>query len=236
MLKKKREKPTEILIDNKKVRFSDAPWADSLHTITIGGVGGIGSWVSLFLARIGHTLNLFDMDSIDETNMAGQLYSISQIGVNKAEAIKTNIANFCGEENVVMVNTMFDENSNVSPIMFSCFDNMAARELMFNKWKAQENRVIFIDGRMLAEVGNVFIVLPGDEEKYQKTLFADSEVKDAPCSFKATSHCGAFIASIMVSALNNHLANLKFPNIRELDFQIDFELPLLLVTNTCRDV
>ncbi len=62
-------KEVKKTVDNKKVRFSDASWANSLQHIVVGGVGGIGSYVSFFLSRIGHTLYLYDMDSIDETNM-----------------------------------------------------------------------------------------------------------------------------------------------------------------------
>ena len=85
-------------IDNRKIRFSDAPWANSPQHIVVGGVGGIGSWASMYLARIGHLLYMYDMDKIDETNMGGQLYKLSQIGTNKAVAMMQNIKEFCGED------------------------------------------------------------------------------------------------------------------------------------------
>jgi len=86
---------------------------------------------------------------------------------------------------------------------------------------------------MLAETGMVFLVQKGQEDQYRAEIFADSEVEDAPCSFKATSHCGSFIASLMVAGLNNYLAN-RYINadIRSMDFRIDFELPLLNVQAT----
>lgn len=219
----------EKKIDNKKARFSDADWLDP-QEIIIGGVGGIGSWVAMFLARIGHELYLFDDDDIDETNMAGQLYRINQIGLNKAQATKDNIQIFTGNNSVEVLGR-YTEDSLVSPIIFSCFDNMAARKLMFEKWAQQENREIFIDGRMLAETGMVYCVLKGQEEDYRSELFEDSEVAEAPCSFKATSHCGAFIGSVMVSSLNNYLTNKKLgADIRVIQFRTDFELPLMMLT------
>jgi len=225
--KKKVEK-----IDNRKVRFSDAPWAKSQQHIVVGGVGGIGSWTSLYLARIGHNLYMYDMDVIDETNMGGQLYGISQIGTNKAVAAVENIKTFCGDDANVKAFERYDKKTgSVTPVMMSCFDNMAARKLMFEKWAAYDKREVFIDGRMLAEVGMVYTVEKGQEEEYRKSLFDDSEVEEAPCSFKSTSHCGALIGTLMVASLNNYLANKANGNDnREVPFKTDFELPIMSVS------
>jgi molybdopterin/thiamine biosynthesis adenylyltransferase len=229
--KTKKEKMAKEKADNRKVRFSDAPWANSPQHIVVGGVGGIGSWASLYLARIGHLLYMYDMDRIDETNMGGQLYQISQIGMNKAEAAAANIKAFCGDDASVKTYERYTEEEGfVTPVMFSCFDNMAARKAMFDKWANYDKREAFIDGRMLAEVGMVYLVQKGQEEEYRKTLFDDAEVEEAPCSFKATSHCGGFIGAKMVSALNNYLANKAsgFDD-RIVPFKSDFELPLMMV-------
>lgn len=218
-------------IDNRKVRFSDAPWANATQHIVVGGVGGIGSWAALYLARVGHNLYMYDMDIIDETNMGGQLYSIAQIGRNKAVATKENIHAFCGDDaNVTVFERYQEEDGLTTPVVFSCFDNMAARKLMFEKWAAYDKRELFVDGRMLAEVGMVFVVQKGQEDAYRETLFDDSEVEEAPCSFKSTSHCGALIGSLMISGLNNYLANKTAGNMdRLIPFKTDFALPMMYV-------
>lgn len=217
--------------DKKKTRFSDAPWYQvGPQEVIIGGTGGIGSWLSMFLARIGHNLYLFDDDTIDETNMGGQLYKISQIGSNKAEATNNNIYDFTGQTNVEIMGR-YTEESLSSPIVFSCFDNMATRKLMFEKWAAQEDRRVFIDGRMEAETGMVFCVVKGQEDQYRAELFDDTEVEEAPCSFKATSHCGAFIGSVMTMVFNNFLTNEKEGfDLRIVQFRTDFEMPLMTLT------
>lgn len=218
-------------IDNRKVRFSDAPWAKAIQHIVVGGVGGIGSWAAMYLARVGHNLYMYDMDTIDETNMGGQLYSIAQIGRNKAVATKENIHAFCGDDaNVTVYEKYTEEGGMTTPVVFSCFDNMAARRLMFEKWAAYDKRELFVDGRMLAEVGMVYVVQKGQEDAYLETLFEDSEVEEAPCSFKSTSHCGALIGSLMISGLNNYLANKTQGNEdRWIPFKTDFALPMMYV-------
>ncbi len=107
---------------------------------------------------------------------------------------------------------------------------MEARKTMFNKWREDEDRELFVDGRNLAEVGNVFIVRKGQEEEYEKYLFDDSEIEDAPCSFKATSHCSALIASLMVSGMNNYISNkLSGFDDKVVPFVTNFELPLFSI-------
>jgi len=217
----------EAKVNEKHKRFSGADWYNGEHRdIVVGGAGGIGSWVCLFLSRIGHSLYIFDNDVIDESNMAGQFYRIGQIGVNKAQATMNNIRDFSGSNGGDCAE-LYDKDSETSPIVFSCFDNMAARKLMFEKWAEQEDRELFVDGRMLAEVGMVYAVEKGNEEAYRTQLFSDNEVIEADCSFKATSHCGALIGSMMVGALNNYISNKNNgAEIRVVPFRTDFELPI----------
>jgi hypothetical protein len=119
----------------------------------------------------------------------------------------------------------YTSDSAISPIMFSCFDNMQARKDMFANWRSDSGRELFIDGRMTAETGEIYFITKGREEAYEKTLFNDDEVEDLPCSFKATSHNGAMIASQMVSGLNNYLANKSLEiDIRDVPFKLQYML------------
>lgn len=217
----------KINIDISKSRFSDAPWFNNPQEIVVGGAGGIGSWVALFLARIGHSLILYDNDVIEEVNLAGQFYGKKQINKNKAVATAENIS-FFAPTSVQVLGEYTASSGLVSDIMFSCFDSIKARKLMFEAWKENPDRIAFIDGRMLAEDGQVFCVTPATETEYEQHLFDDSEVQDAPCSFKATSHCGALIASLMVNCLNSILTNLAYEEeIRPVNFQSSFCLSLM---------
>ena len=120
--------------------------------------------------------------------------------------------------------------------MFSAFDNMKARKLMFEKWCLQEDRELFLDGRMLAETGMIFAVLPGQEDKYREELFDDAEVEDAPCSLKATSHCGALLGVLLTNALNSYVGNKSMDaDIRILPFRYDFELPFFTFNEITND-
>tara|TARA_R100000908_G_C3732712_1_gene131564 strand:- start:315 stop:1052 length:738 start_codon:yes stop_codon:yes gene_type:complete len=222
----------EINLNPRHARFSDLMWYDSNNPphALVGGVGGIGSWLSFLLGRMGCHLYLFDNDEIDETNMGGQLYQPSQIGMTKVEAAHLNIYNFTGNSDIETF-SKYTEESEFCPITFSCFDNMKSRKIMFDIWaNSHDGNGIFIDGRMLAESFQIYAVLPGSEDKYRETLFDDSEVEEQPCSAKATSHTAAMISSMMVGIFTNYLSNIKTEmNIREVPFFTSFETHLLML-------
>lgn len=202
-----------VKIDVKKSRFRDALWFDKLDSfnvpIIIGGAGGIGSWLALFLSRVISSKTpviIYDFDSVEEINIAGQLYKISDIGKRKTDAVVQVVKDFSGYGSMIVQNERYDEKSLAGPIMFSAFDNMKARKDMFRNWKseaAKDSRAIFIDGRLLAEQLQVFFVTPERAVLYEKYLFDDSEVPDTSCSYKQTSHFAAIIAAKMVQGFTN---------------------------------
>jgi molybdopterin/thiamine biosynthesis adenylyltransferase len=190
-------------------RFKDLSWFDTDYDLTIGGAGGIGSWTAFLLGRIGYRLFIYDFDNIERHNLGGQLFNLNQVNMNKVDALAQNIKDFSENIDVQAINQKLDENSIISDYCFSCFDNMEARKIMFEKWKSSDTRKIFIDGRMNCEQFQIFTVIPGREEEYEKSLFDDSEVEEQLCTMKATSHCAATIAGFMTSIFTNYIANEK---------------------------
>lgn len=221
-------------VDQKRVRFSDAHWYNSKEKLDISiiGLGGIGSYLAYFLSRIGdHNFYIYDYDTIDETNMAGQFYPTSAIGENKVRACTDNMIGYSG----VIPNEMgkFTKDSMVTPYMFSPLDNMDVRELAFNKWVEEYgtlDEALFVDCRMLMESLEVYFVTKDRIEDYRKELFPDAEIEEAPCSAKATSHCGAMCASLAVAGFTNYLSNLYTDtDIREVPFKLRVDLPFISI-------
>jgi len=140
-------------VNQRTVRFSDAPWYIPKVPVLIGGAGGIGSWLSVLLARQDLDLYIYDFDSLELSNLSGQMYYSTQVGSTKVEALSDNIFNFTGN-NCTVYNERYDENSMANPIVFSAFDNMKARKVMFEKWlelalseRYINKACVFIDGR-----------------------------------------------------------------------------------------
>lgn len=64
----------------------------SESSVTVCGLGGLGSNIAISLARIGvGKLHLIDFDRVDISNLNRQQYAADQIGLPKTEALKSNI-------------------------------------------------------------------------------------------------------------------------------------------------
>ena len=197
-------------------RFKGAEWFDYLrnHDVIIGGAGGIGSWLSLLLARIGCNIYIFDPDLFEAHNMSGQLVQKSDLNKMKAGVAKSIAELFANNPNVEALGK-YTKESIACPIMFSAFDNMEARKVMFQNWCNQvtdenRNQCVFIDGRLLAQDYQIFCVLPNTSmiQEYKTIhLFNSSEVEKVDCTYKQTSHSAAGIASHMVGFLTNFAHN-----------------------------
>lgn len=81
---------------------------------------------------------------------------------------------------------------------------------------------------MAAEFVQIYFITPSRADKYEREhLFNDSEVSEAVCSFKATSHFGALIAARMVQGFTAFLANSKMQDdVYDLPFMVTENGPL----------
>ena len=229
-------------------RFSDALWYNSIQklnedtSIVIGGVGGIGSWASVAIARLGfENLILIDNDLVDEVNLAGQFYFKSDISLSKVMVIKNKLSQLIPTCNITIFQQKIEEVfpyinkfSKNKKIYVSCFDNMNARKEMFEYFINDENAILFIDGRLTAELFQVFFIPKTDNlsiiEYENIHLFPDSDIEDAPCSFKQTTHLAMGIGGMIGGLLSNFIVN--YSNEKDLysvPFFTEYMLPLNLL-------
>lgn len=213
-------------------RFSQIVWAEPAKstTVTVVGVGGIGSWLSLFLSRAGYNVQMIDNDKVERHNIGGQLFSKKNEHDFKTHAMLGIINEFSPGTTTTAVCSKF-KYSNVegSSVIVSAVDNMATRKEILEGWKKHLSSAgafcpvkLFVDGRMMAEQFQVFFVTPGRIAEYEKTLFNDAEVPDEPCTNKATTHFGAGIAYTITKGINNFLA-IEAGEPRELPFKVEEE-------------
>lgn len=207
------------------------------------GQGGIGSWTSAMLARIGCELYLYDHDTYETVNLTGQLVKQSSIGKNKADAMKDMIKDL-SPDCVVETFGKYEPHSPTNDIVLCGFDNMLARSIAFQNWKdyvrtlspEERSKCLFMDGRLLLEVMQI-LTIPGDRDdlidKYQaEYLFEDGSVIEADCTAKQTSHSAAMIASHMTAFLTNWAFNAdKGKAIRQLPFYYEYMIPLNMTVN-----
>lgn len=216
-------------------RFSGASWYKHTTDIVIGGAGGIGSWLSLFLARQGHNIHAFDFDTVEEHNVGGQFYAQTDRTASKVDALFRNVKNFGGKE-MSTYNIKYEKGSLTGPVMMAAFDNMKARLDMFETWLAAFNPdsevlQVFVDGRLNAETADYFFVTDvKSAERWRAEWFSDEKVKDAPCAFKATTHCAAVLAGMMTATFNNLTSNFYEEEMRSVPYKTTIWLPNLMLT------
>lgn len=225
-----------ITKDNKS-RFSSAIWLSKIEElcITLGGIGGIGSWTALLLSRLEpNRINLYDSDKVEYNNLSGQFYTLEDVSKYKVHAVADHLRQFSAYYNTNTCPRLFDHNSYTSPIMIGGFDNMEARRVFFSKWEEtyctdtwRSTGALFIDGRLAAEEFQVFCIKNDDKfniERYKNEfLFNDDEVEQTICSYKQTSYCATMIASYIVNLLVNYCTNLEVEDdIRPLPFMTSY--------------
>lgn len=192
-------------------RFKDAPWYEQSknESILVGGVGGIGSNLMYNLTKTIPKAQyyIFDMDIVAEHNIGTQFFRLQDIDKSKVSALSDHILTFSKDIVIRCFNNKITDNSATLAITISAFDNMKARVDLFNAWKRLPDREIFIDGRLRASLYEVYVVTPGKEEEYEKTLFGDSDVDESPCTFKQTAYFAMLIGARITHVLVNYLIN-----------------------------
>lgn len=191
-------------------RFASIIWANHAenYSVAVVGAGGIGSWLTLFLSRIGYKLYVFDFDDVDDSNIGGQFYPHQFVGRKKIVALRNVIDLFTGNrmwayDKKATISDIVDTSYN---ILVSCVDKMSQRKMLFDGFKRNNTIRLFIDGRMNAEQFTVYFVTRDRMDDYEKTLYDDDEVPDEACTNKATTHFGAGIAYTITKGVNNFVA------------------------------
>ena len=229
-----------VIVRDETARFSSAEWFQNaqMFSITLAGIGGIGSWTALLLARLKPlTLRLYDPDIVELVNLAGQLYGVNDVGRPKVSAVCNYLRNNANYYAFLEFANRFDRNCTPAPIAICGFDNMQARSEFFHSWKntsfANLRQTLFIDGRLTATEFQVFCMTREDTSlmsRYESEfLFDDSEASQEVCSFKQTAYLANMIAGVIVNLYVNFCANLcGSPFKRALPFLTQYNTDMMM--------
>ena len=178
---------------------------DSVHII---GVGAMGSRIAELLVRLGiPSIHIWDMDTVEDKNIANQLYLNSHIGMPKTEAL----ASFLKDINPnVEVKTHGEYKAQpLAGHVFLCVDNIELRYKIATANKDNPYIKAMFDTRMRLEDAQSYGAKWSDEK--QKEMFINSmdftheEAKEAT----PVSACGTTlsVASTVVSTAAHTVSN-----------------------------
>lgn len=171
-----------------KVHFTKQYLLDPTHPISIVlvGCGGTGTQVLSCLARInqylihnnhkGLLVSAYDNDTVDSISPVRQLFSESDIGMNKAVAAIDRINSFYGYQ-WEGINTEINKDCLNANIIISCTDNITSRLLIKDSIK---NQTYYIDDRSQL----YWLDFGNNETKGQVILGTCSKYKDKSIKFK----------------------------------------------------
>jgi molybdopterin/thiamine biosynthesis adenylyltransferase len=188
-------------IKSKKhlTRHFDLIDAESLHTpITVIGAGGIGSWVTFALAKMGFSnITVYDGDKVDIVNVGNQLYGFSDVGSLKVNAL-ARICENVGTKIRAIPSLFYGDHGayiNKGSIVIMAVDSMEVRKMIE---ESVPKDCFLVDGRMGAEKILLYTAFDAPtREQYVKTLYADSAAEQVPCTAKATSYCALTISGLI---------------------------------------
>lgn len=110
----------------------------SMATVAICGLGGLGSNIAISLARAGiGKLILIDYDRVDITNLHRQQYKVSQIGMNKTDALRNNLLEIAPYIELKTYTVRITEENATellkdADIICEAFDNAQAKAMLTN--------------------------------------------------------------------------------------------------------
>ena len=122
----------------------------SSATVAICGLGGLGSNISIALARAGiGKLLLIDFDHVDITNLHRQQYKANQIGRYKAEALAENLLEISPYTKLQTVTQKITEEN--------YFDLLKDADIVCEAFDNAESKAMLVNG-VLEQLPNCYLV------------------------------------------------------------------------------
>jgi len=178
---------------------------DKVKDITVVGAGGIGSWTTLVLTKMGfQNIKVIDFDGVEEHNIGSQFYEIEDLGQSKLESLKKNISSFSD----VQIETHEERIDRTdTEVLILAVDNMDARKEIIENSKFE----FCIDGRMGGETFTIYSFYREELDRYKQTLFPQSESTQEPCTARAICYNTFGIASLIGMLMKRYNNNETIP-------------------------
>ena len=202
--------------------------------INVIGCGALGSWLVLFLLKMGFkNITVYDFDNIEEHNIPNQCFSENQIGMAKVDAMYSlcKMFNKDAEERVKFVNQKITlkEVWDMEGIILCAVDSMRVRKEIYTNSIKRKDCDLFIEARLSIWGAYVYTLTQNTIfEKYEETLYDDEEAEVSPCGVSQTALPSAVnAASIMIMQM------IQWLNGEEPVSRIEYSIPWLEKMSEC---
>ncbi len=169
------------------------------ESITIVGLGNIGSQTCIALSRLGlKDFYIYDYDKVEEHNLASQAYSLKQLGKEKAKSLKETMKGINKNISVSAFSEKFSGKVCLSNILVIAVDTMKERKRICKRLKKSKYKPkLIIDGRMGGSQLEIYTCQSLDE--WEDTLF-DNTSKDS-CGARYICYISMVIGSLIANQI-----------------------------------
>lgn len=182
------------------------------------GCGATGSNIAMQLTKLGvPEIHIYDMDKIEEHNVANQIYRVEQVGEHKVLALSeilrqhkpyenTSIAEHC-----IKVDSDYIAKNELNGVVFVATDTMKSRKEIYEAGGYGNTNILrWIEPRLDLSFIRLYSIRPADYKQhkmYLETLYADDEVVTlSSCGTTQTAFpTASFLASMCVWEMLNAL-------------------------------
>ena len=176
--------------------------------IVIIGAGGIGSWATLLLAKMGiKKLTVYDSDLVSPHNLSTTCYTPAQLGRHKVDALAQVIESMTGTK-IKTRKRKYIGGLLKTDILISAVDSTKTRENLF-KAAITHNVPFFVDGRIGGENLRVYALRLKDEREmhdYLDSLPKPGFESPLSCTSQQVIDVGLTTASLIVRAVRQYLS------------------------------
>jgi molybdopterin/thiamine biosynthesis adenylyltransferase len=170
--------------------------------VDVVGVGATGSHLAYGLAKLGvKNIHIWDHDTVEDHNLANQLYGLADLDVLKVDAMARLISTQCGIDVTPHPCKLEAGHKDLGEVVFLLVDSMKARkEIAQQCVKSNFKTKLMIETRMGVEQGMIYTIEPlnaFDFTSWEASLYEDEEAETSVCGARTTVGATAnWIASV----------------------------------------
>lgn len=177
--------------------------------ITVIGAGGIGSWATLALAKMGcRNITVVDFDKVENKNTPSQIYTLTQKGMFKVNALADAVKSLTGIVITPLQGKIQDKLDKImeSKVIICGVDSLEERKSIWDKILSSypPQLELYIDARMGGEFMRFLTVNSNTKDailKYTKIVSAKTTPVREECTARSVVYntfvCGGIIASLV---------------------------------------
>jgi hypothetical protein len=196
--------------------------------VDIVGAGALGGAIAICLCKMGFgitsRITVTDFDVCEAHNLTTQWFRPSDVLVERAkvEALSEMVGWVC-DRDLSTVNGRFsgNESRRLGPIVILAVDSLRERRRIWNHVKKRRDVDLLVDARMGAEVLEVYVTGPKQDERiaYEDSLDDRGESFDEPCTRRGILYTVMGAAAVVGSLLRAYARSEPFPRHIAMDFR-----------------